>query len=68
MVEHLIKYKINVKFYKYKEALASFKEIVNFLDIDNLDLGHFQNQLHFDINSHLNERKRNENFKKNNSM
>jgi hypothetical protein len=64
----IIKYKINVKSYKYKDALLSFKEIVNFFDIDNLDLTFFNNYTHMDLNSILNERKKNNTLNKNNFL
>ena len=58
MVELIINYKINVKFYKYKDALIFFKNIINYLDIDNLDLELFHNQLNFDYHSSYSDRKR----------
>jgi hypothetical protein len=58
-MELIIDYKINVKSYKYKDALFSFKQLVNFFDIDNLDLSIFNNYSHLDHNSNSNERKRN---------
>ena len=64
-MELIINYKINVKLYKYKDAFLYFKEIVNFLDIENLDLLQFTNSINFEINSNLNDRKRSEIFNRN---
>lgn len=35
-----------------------FKKIVDLIDIDNLDVNLFHNQLHFDFNHSYSERKR----------
>lgn len=35
-----------------------FKKIVDFIDIDNLDVNLFHNQLHFDFNNSNSDRKR----------
>ncbi len=58
LVEMIVNYKINVKFYKYKTGLLIFRNIINYLDIDNLDVNIFHNQLHFDFNSNYNDKKR----------
>ena len=54
----IINYRINVKLYKYKDALLIFKGILNYLDIDCLDINVFSNQLHFDLSSVQSDRKR----------
>lgn len=54
----IINYKFNVKQFKYKDALLTFKSIIGYLDIENIDVNCFQNQLHFDYSSVHGERKR----------
>lgn len=66
LIEMIIKYKINVKLYKYRDALFCFRDITNFLDVDNFDFSKLEINNLNDSNN-INKR-RSEMYNKNNFM